>query len=210
VVQRPLLRELLRIALANDGQVRCALNAGAGEGLFSDLLLGLPGLESLEETDISYDTYHRTQLDARHKLRQASVTSLPFESGAFDLALFTEVLEHVEDDAAAVAELSRVLRPGGWLLISVPTPPALPDAAHIREGYGSDQLSRLLADQSLTIVATRFCMYGAFKAMLLGWHRFGWLPRGLIWLLAQIDRRIKIGSPMDIVLLARAADAVRE
>jgi hypothetical protein len=53
-------------------------------------------------------------------------------------------------------------------------------------------------------------MYGAFKAMLLGWHRFGWLPRGLIWLLAQIDRRIKIGTPMDIVVLARAADAVRE
>ena len=50
----------------------------------------------------------------------ADITALPFEDGAFDAILCSHVLEHVEDDRAAMAELARVLRPGGWLLVLVP------------------------------------------------------------------------------------------
>jgi SAM-dependent methyltransferase len=40
---------------------------------------------------------------------------------SFDAALCVHVLEHIDDDAAAIAELHRILRPGGWALVSVPT-----------------------------------------------------------------------------------------
>jgi SAM-dependent methyltransferase len=43
---------------------------------------------------------------------------LPFEDGGFDLVLCTQVLEHVEDPAAVLSEIHRVLRPGGAALIS--------------------------------------------------------------------------------------------
>jgi SAM-dependent methyltransferase len=204
VVQVPVLVELLGIVLAETAEVRQALNAGAGEGLFTDLLLGLPGLKQLVEIDLSYDTYRRSRMNARHLPLQGSLTALPMDGGAIDLALCTEVLEHIVDDAAAVAELRRVLRPGGWLLMSVPTPPAPPDAAHVREGYYPEQLSGLLAEHGLIVVATRFCMFGTFKAMLRGWRFTGGLPRGVIWLLAQADRRLRLGTPMDLVVLARA------
>lgn len=47
-------------------------------------------------------------------------TALPFADGSFDRVIASEVLEHVADDFAAFAELSRVLRPGGVLAVTVP------------------------------------------------------------------------------------------
>ena len=45
---------------------------------------------------------------------------LPFPDGAFDRVIASEVLEHIPDDAAAMGELARVLRPGGTLAVTVP------------------------------------------------------------------------------------------
>jgi 2-polyprenyl-6-hydroxyphenyl methylase/3-demethylubiquinone-9 3-methyltransferase len=44
-----------------------------------------------------------------------SATELPFESGTFDAAVCVDVLEHIPRWPLALAELRRVLRPGGWL-----------------------------------------------------------------------------------------------
>lgn len=49
-----------------------------------------------------------------------SALALPFRDGVFDLVGAFDVLEHCEPEAAALAELTRVLRPGGRLLLSVP------------------------------------------------------------------------------------------
>jgi len=51
---------------------------------------------------------------------EASVVDLPFDDAAFDRAIAAEVLEHVDDDRAALRELHRVVRPGGVLAVTVP------------------------------------------------------------------------------------------
>ena len=48
-------------------------------------------------------------------------TQLPFADGTFDGVVASEVLEHVQDDVGALAELVRVLRPGGALAVTVPS-----------------------------------------------------------------------------------------
>jgi SAM-dependent methyltransferase len=45
---------------------------------------------------------------------------LPFPTGAFDRVIAAEVLEHIPDDRGAMAELARVLRPGGTMAVTVP------------------------------------------------------------------------------------------
>jgi 2-polyprenyl-6-hydroxyphenyl methylase/3-demethylubiquinone-9 3-methyltransferase len=45
---------------------------------------------------------------------------LPFGDGSFDAVVCSEVLEHVQDPAAVIAEVSRVLRPGGVFVFSLP------------------------------------------------------------------------------------------
>ena len=46
--------------------------------------------------------------------------ALPYPDESFDSVIASEVLEHIPDDDAAIAELSRVLRPGGTLVVTVP------------------------------------------------------------------------------------------
>jgi SAM-dependent methyltransferase len=48
------------------------------------------------------------------------VAALPFANEAFDAAICIHVLEHVVRDREGMSEIHRVLRPGGWALISVP------------------------------------------------------------------------------------------
>jgi SAM-dependent methyltransferase len=60
-------------------------------------------------------------LRGRHgRLVQGTAFALPFADAAFDAVICSEVLEHVSDDAAIVEELTRVLRPGGTLILGTP------------------------------------------------------------------------------------------
>jgi SAM-dependent methyltransferase len=51
---------------------------------------------------------------------RGDATALPFPDAAFDRIIAAEVLEHISDDEAALAELTRVLRPGGTIAVTVP------------------------------------------------------------------------------------------
>jgi SAM-dependent methyltransferase len=88
---------------------------------------------------------------------------LPFEDCSFDAVTMLDVLEHIPDDRTAIAEAFRVLRPGGYLLISTPdcsiwrfpyysllSPLCDPEAllmsqwGHARRGYTLADLEELL------------------------------------------------------------------
>lgn len=53
-----------------------------------------------------------------------SITAMPFARGKFDLVCAFDIVEHVDDEDAALSELSRVCDAGGTLLIAVPLHPA--------------------------------------------------------------------------------------
>jgi SAM-dependent methyltransferase len=57
---------------------------------------------------------------AEADIKQGDALSLPFVDGEFDRVVAAEVLEHIVDDTTAIAELARVLRPGGTLAVTVP------------------------------------------------------------------------------------------
>jgi len=85
-------------------------------------------------------------------LVQAEADHLPLRDGSVDAVVALDVLEHV-DDRAVLAEVSRVLRPGGLLVVSVPAYPWLwsrrdEDAGHLRR-YGRPGLQRVLEDAGL-------------------------------------------------------------
>lgn len=88
---------------------------------------------------------------------EGDALALPFDDGSFDRVLAAEILEHIPDDRAAIAEIARVVRPGGLVAVSVPRRWTekicwtLSDAYHEVEGghvriYRGDELvSRLKA-----------------------------------------------------------------
>ena len=148
--------------------------------------------------------------------------SLPFAEGSFDRVVASEVLEHVADDGAVIAELTRVLRPGGTLAVTVPRwfpeqvcwaladdyhAPAVPDG-HVRI-YRAGQLAGRLTRSGLAMTGSHHahalhtpywwlrCLVGVDREEALPvrlYHRF------LVW---DITRR-----PRPVRLLERALNPV--
>ena len=64
--------------------------------------------------------YVTTDLNSPIADVKADICDLPFEDNSFDVILCNHVLEHIPDDAKAMQELYRVLRPGGWGIFQIP------------------------------------------------------------------------------------------
>lgn len=96
------------------------LDAGCGTGGFLRWIVGRSDCRRAAGLDLSEEAVELARLRVPNaELHVASVSRIPFEDAGFDLAVFNDVLQHVlEDDVwASVAELRRVLRPGGTLLV---------------------------------------------------------------------------------------------
>jgi SAM-dependent methyltransferase len=59
-------------------------------------------------------------LDRFKGVLRGDATKLPFADDSFDVVITSEVLEHIQDDVAAIAEMVRVLKPGGHFAATVP------------------------------------------------------------------------------------------
>lgn len=117
------LRERLLVDLfLSAGPGSRVLNAGAGQGSFSTRLVER-GFE-VTSVDASAAAVEVLKHRVGGEVAQADVTELPFDDETFDAAVLGEVLEHVPDDAGALREVARVLRPQSVLAISVPANPA--------------------------------------------------------------------------------------
>jgi len=64
--------------------------------------------------------YVSAALEPGKAMVQMDLTDIQYPSDKLDVILCVHVLEHIEDDAKAMAELYRVLAPGGWALLQVP------------------------------------------------------------------------------------------
>lgn len=117
-------------------------------------------------------TYYRSRVlteDAGNTLCVVAPASrLPFRNGVFRFILCSEVLEHLEDDDAAVSEIARVLADDGTVVITVPytgfgftgflelfgikTVHDFPGPErHVRPGYDERSLKELLARNGLEV-----------------------------------------------------------
>ncbi len=83
------------------------------------------------------------------------VTSLPFADEVFDMVCALDIVEHVDDEVAALGELSRVAKPGATILLSVPLHPqrwnAFDDFVGHRRRYEPVRLAATLANHGLEI-----------------------------------------------------------
>ena len=90
------------------------------------------------------------------------VSALPFPSRAFHLVCALDIVEHVDDEDGALAELARVAAPGAALLLSVPLHPsqwtAFDDFVGHRRRYEPERLVAKLAEHGFTI--ERSAVYG--------------------------------------------------
>jgi SAM-dependent methyltransferase len=142
--------------------VRSILEIGAGQGAVGVMLARHYEYTGLEPDPTSFATAcSRFDLADVHEIVEGDLTALPPEQ-AFDLVCAFEVLEHLEDDAGAIADWIERVRPGGWLLVSVPAGRHRFGAADRKAGhyrrYDRSEISALL--ESAGLVDTSLITYG--------------------------------------------------
>lgn len=93
------------------------LDAGCGSGRFMVELAKRGTVTGVELSDTSVALARRRAIG---EVVAGSVLEMPFADASFDLAVSLDVVEHLEDDVAALRELRRTVAPGGALLVTVP------------------------------------------------------------------------------------------
>jgi len=106
--------------LNRPGSVDC-LDVGAADGAMLSALKERLHLGKAVGIDMSKELIAFNR-DRSIRLVHGNAESLPFNDGAFDLVVASALIEHVENPARAVKEFGRVLRPGGLLVMTFPSP----------------------------------------------------------------------------------------
>jgi len=149
----------------------------------------------------------------------ALISSLPFADASFDLVCALDIVEHVDDDAAALEELSRVARPGAAVLLSVPLHPelwnAFDDFVGHRRRYRPEVLADTLSRHGLRI--ERSAAYGMQprssrlldagmwflthqRERALWWYNRVFMPMGL-----RLQKKLEFGAGL---IATRAVDEI--
>jgi SAM-dependent methyltransferase len=101
------------------GRYPVAADIGCGSGVVASRLIPISDLTiALDLTSVRLAQVRRSVSAAR--LLQGDVRSLPIRDGSLDLTVVSEVIEHLPDYRPALSEITRVLRPGGTCVLSVP------------------------------------------------------------------------------------------
>jgi SAM-dependent methyltransferase len=136
------MRELVRDIIASSSYARGRLlDVGCGSRPYEPWLSGVSeyvGLDAIRE--------------AGRPNTIGLAWQLPFASASFDSVLSTQTLEHIETPALAIAEMARVLRPGGYLILTAPQTWRLHEKPYDFYRFTRFGLQHLLEQSGLSIV----------------------------------------------------------
>lgn len=160
-------KHLLRSLLRSTPPGSLILDAGCGTGLAEDVL---SGLGTVVGVDIALDAVKDHACESPECICLASIDPAPFADRTFDLVVALDIIEHIEDDCAAVREMHRICRPGGRLLLTVPAYDWLrsthDDAlGHLRR-YTARQVGRIMNEAGYRVEKLSYAVAAPFPAVV--------------------------------------------
>jgi SAM-dependent methyltransferase len=143
------------------------LDVGCGTG--ANLLM-LSKYGDAEGVDVSEDALAFCRERGLDKVKLGAAEQLPYDDATFDLVTAFDVVEHIDDDLAGLKEMRRVLRPGGRVLLFVPTFMFLwglqDDVSHHRRRYRLSELRRVLEQAGFEIERSTYANITFFFPIL--------------------------------------------
>jgi SAM-dependent methyltransferase len=147
-----MLRRLERLFLAHISPGARVLDAGCGRSLFTEIRPEWPF--SIVAADVDHDLLASRKAEhPRVRWVVGEAHPLAFATGAFDALFAGELIEHLADPGAGVAEFRRVLRPGGTLILTTPNRLRLANVVDRSERpFSPDHLSELSYDETRALL----------------------------------------------------------
>ncbi|HJT26789.1 MAG TPA: methyltransferase domain-containing protein [Pyrinomonadaceae bacterium] len=143
------------------------LDVGCGTG--ANLLM-LSKYGDAEGVDVSEDALAFCRERGLENVKLGAAEELPYDNGTFDLVTALDVVEHLDDDLAGLREMRRVLRPGGRVLLFVPTFMFLwglqDDVSNHRRRYRLSELRRVLEQAGFEVERTTYANITFFMPIL--------------------------------------------
>src|ERR1044072_3405329 len=144
------------------------LDVGCGTG--ANLLM-LSKYGDAEGVDISEDALAFCRERGLDKVKLGAGEELPYDDGTFDLVTALDVVEHMDDDLAGLKEMRRVLRPGGRVLLFVPTFMFLwgvqDEVSNHRRRYRLNELRQVVTAAGFEVERTTYANITFFLPVLL-------------------------------------------
>lgn len=107
-----------------DKKPRTILDAGCGRGFYLYAISLYDFVKEIHGIDINTQYIEKAKAvcnDKRIAIKKSNIYKLGYKNNYFDLIVFSEVLEHIGNEEKALTELKRVLKPGGTLVVTVPS-----------------------------------------------------------------------------------------
>lgn len=223
VARRQLAVEVVGREVGGRSDVRL-LDVGCGTG---SNLAAFSELADAAGIDMSAEALAFCRRRGVERVAYSTVEQLPFADGEFDVVTAMDMLEHTDDDLVALAELRRVLKPGGLLLATVPAYGFLwsehDEALKHRRRYTAHELRNKLSVRGFHIERTSYFITTLFLPILVMRIHQGlfkksthpqtsvrllpsWLNGLLVGLLSierRLFRRMNLPFGVSIVALAR-------
>ncbi len=144
------------------------LDVGCGTGAN---LVRLSDFGDAEGVDISPDALKFCRERGLNNVKLGAAETLPYKDGEFDLVTALDVVEHMDDDVAGLKEMHRVLRPGGRVLLFVPTFMFLwgvqDEVSHHRRRYRMDELRQAVTAAGFEVERTTYANITFFWPVLV-------------------------------------------
>ena len=144
--RRAIFFDFIARELSGRGHDLEILEIGCGPG---GMLSPLARFGHLHGLDIAHDALAYCRHRGFPDVVTGSGTELPFADGSFDVVALFDAIEHIPDDRQALAEVKRILKPGGLVFISVPAYQFLfsqnDRLVHHQRRYTRGQLAKLLS-----------------------------------------------------------------
>jgi 2-polyprenyl-3-methyl-5-hydroxy-6-metoxy-1,4-benzoquinol methylase len=154
------------------------------------------------------------------KFKKGNILNLSDLNQRFDQVFCIDVLEHIEDENAAIQNLKSILRPTGTLVISVPTPlypkyfgeKFANEVGHVRDGYTLDEMSTLLNKSGMEILDYKYNTKKLGKVIAKIWYKSPFVNshatikfflHPFFLILAYLDKYTPTKDPLGLVVISQ-------
>jgi SAM-dependent methyltransferase len=184
----PLLRRVRReLFLALESSPACPAILDVG-GRKSHYTIGLPGLVTVSDLPRVTEVQQKLNLGLTDRLQEETrsrrsnvkevmyddMTKTTLPPNSFDVIVAVEVLEHVAEDKAFVTNVARVLKPGGWFIMTTPNGDFVENTNPDHKRHYQREQLRVLLKSAFTEVQVVYAIQGG---LFRKWGLRPWSPR---------------------------------